>query len=225
MNSRRTAAFFRVEGPLVSRGTLAASAYIAANGRNLADRARRLGALALSAPVFGLLGQNDRTTANRMAWMSLRHMTEDRVAVLGEEYVGDSLKSHVLQSGVELVRQARRAGHHVVLLSEGIREIAEPLSAELGQADEILSNRLEYRSGECTGRLLSPVLGGNETVRWVKRYAEENDIDLSQSLAYGAHGPDMLLLAAVGKPCAVNPDYTLRRAAEEADWPVVYCRD
>jgi phosphoserine phosphatase len=29
------------------------------------------------------------------------------------------------------------------------------------------------------------------------------------------------MLAAVGRPCAVNPDYTLRRAAREAGWPVM----
>jgi phosphoserine phosphatase len=31
----------------------------------------------------------------------------------------------------------------------------------------------------------------------------------------------MLLLAAVGNPCAVNPDFTLRRAARDARWPIV----
>ena len=29
------------------------------------------------------------------------------------------------------------------------------------------------------------------------------------------------LLSAVGKPCVVNPDLTLRKAAKEADWPVM----
>ena len=37
--------------------------------------------------------------------------------------------------------------------------------------------------------------------------------------------PDMLLLAAVGKPCAVNPDFVLRRSARDADWPIIEYRD
>jgi phosphoserine phosphatase len=35
----------------------------------------------------------------------------------------------------------------------------------------------------------------------------------------------MLLLSAVGKPCAVNPDFVLRRSARDADWPIIEYRD
>ena len=35
----------------------------------------------------------------------------------------------------------------------------------------------------------------------------------------------VMLMGAVGEPCAVNPDFTLRRAAEQANWPVVYYDD
>ena len=54
-----------------------------------------------------------------------------------------------------------------------------------------------------------------------KRRIAEHGIDLGRSIAYAGHGPDLLLLAAVGRPCVVNPDFTLRKAAKEADWPVV----
>jgi phosphoserine phosphatase len=46
-------------------------------------------------------------------------------------------------------------------------------------------------------------------------------LDLEHSVAYAGHGPDLLLLSTVGIPCVVNPDFTLRKAAKEADWPVV----
>jgi phosphoserine phosphatase len=55
----------------------------------------------------------------------------------------------------------------------------------------------------------------------VRRYAQEHAIDLTRSLAYAAHGPDLLLMTAVGSACAVNPDFTLRRAARQADWPIL----
>jgi phosphoserine phosphatase len=65
------------------------------------------------------------------------------------------------------------------------------------------------------------VIGGHDSALWVRRYAEENHIDLAGSVVYAAHGPDLLLLSAVGRPCAVNPDFTLRRAARQADWPIL----
>ena len=219
-----TAAFFRVEGTLVSQGTLAATAYLAGNAQGFGERLLRLGGVALAAPVFGLLGQNDRTLANRVAHLAYRGMSEDRIAVLGEEYFDDVLKGKVLETGRDLLKKARADGRRIVLLSEGLSLVMDPLAAYLGGVDDLICNRLEFTDGEATGKLLDPVVGGHDGGRLIARYAAEHGIDLARSVAYAAHGPDMLLLAAVGSPCAVNPDFTLRRAAREADWPVMEYR-
>ena len=50
-NATASAAFFRVEGALVNRGVLAASAYFAANAQGMRERFLRLGQVALTAPV------------------------------------------------------------------------------------------------------------------------------------------------------------------------------
>jgi phosphoserine phosphatase len=121
------------------------------------------------------------------------------------------------------VKQAKRDGHRVVLLSEGIREIVERLGEVFG-ADQIVCNRLEYERGECTGKLLEPVVGGHDTGKWLRSYATEHGIDLAHSTAYAAYGADLLVLSAVGRPCAVNPDFALRAAARDADWPVLEYR-
>ena len=223
MSDYSTAAFFRAEGALVDRGALAVSAYFASNGKGFRERALRLGALALAAPVMGVVGQSDRNLANRAAYLACRRMGEDRVMELAEEYWEDVLSRRVLDRGRELVQDARRAGHRIVVVSEAIEPVIVPLAEDL-RADELVCNRLEFIEGEATGKLLEPVVGGHEGGRWVKEYAERNRIDLSRSLAYGAHGPDLLMLAAVGNPCAVNPDFTLRGAARDADWPVVEYR-
>ncbi len=221
----KTAAFFRVEGTIVSRGVLAATSYIAANGQGLTERALRVGGLAITAPLYGVLGQTDRTMANRMAYLAFRNMREDRVAVIGREYYDEVLKDKVLDSGVELLKQAKRDGHTTVLLSEGLDHVVGPLAKSLSRSvDHFVCNRLEYRDEFCTGRLIEPVIGGHETRKWLQSFADEHQIDLSKSVAYAAHGPDLLLLAAVGSPCAVNPDFALRRAATEADWPVMEYR-
>ncbi|HVZ36003.1 MAG TPA: hypothetical protein VG963_26430, partial [Polyangiaceae bacterium] len=81
-----TAAFFRVEGTLVDRGALGASAYFASNAQGFTERALRVGALALGAPLYGVLARSDRTLATRAAYAALRHMSEDRVAELADEY-------------------------------------------------------------------------------------------------------------------------------------------
>ena len=225
MNHRNTAAFFRVEGILLSRGVLAASAYIAANAKKFGERALRLGLVALAAPMHTVLGQTDRALAHRLVHLAFRGMTEDRVAVLSEEYADDILKDKLLDQGVELMKRAQGEGRRVVLLSDGIASIMQPFARHLRHYDELVCNHLEFRDGEATGRLLEPIVGGASGGRWLQHYASEHAIDLAHSSAYGSHGPDMLLLAAVGKPCAVNPDFVLRRSARDADWPIIEYRD
>ncbi len=200
---------------------MAASAYFAANGRGFRERAIRLGQVMLTAPVYQVLGQSDRILANRLAYLALRNMDEDRIVELADEYFRDVLRDAVLQGGVELLKRARREGHRVVLLSDGLSHVVEPLVAHLRQVDDFVCNRLEFRDGVATGRLLEPVVGGHDSARWAQRYAEEHGLDLAQSVAFAAHGPDLLLLSTVGHPCAVNPDFTLRRAAGQARWPIM----
>lgn len=217
-SSTTTAAFFRVEGVLTRRGALAAAAYLAANGQGFRERAFRLGQLALAGPAVALLRQNDRTLTNRMAWAACRGMSADRLAVLGEEFYEDYVSDKLLDSGLELVQRARRAGHRIVLVSEGVEAVVGPLARAVRGVDDFFCNRLEVVDGETTGRLTDPVFGGHDAGAWVRAYAEEHGVDLARSVAYAAKGPDLLLLAAVGEPCAVNADYTLRRAATEARW-------
>jgi len=223
LESTRTAAFFRVEGALLDRGALAAAAYFASNGQGFAERALRVGMLALAAPLHGLLRQADGTTAVRAAYAACRHMSEDRIAELADEYYEDLLAERLYDRGRELVKQARRDGHRVVLVSEGLEQVVAKL-AEVLRADDLVCNRLEFVDGQTTGKLLDPVIGGQQLGRWVRTYADEQAIDLSRSVAYAAQGPDLLLLAAVGQPCAVNPDFALRGAARDADWPVLEYR-
>jgi phosphoserine phosphatase len=150
-------------------------------------------------------------------------MSEDRVHELASEYYEDVLKQRIYERGRELIKQAKRDKHKVVLLSEGIDLVVARLASELG-ADDFVCNRLEYVRGDTTGKLLEPVVGGHDGGAYARRYAVEHGIDLTRSVAYAAHGADLLLLSSVGRPCVVNPDFALRAAARDADWPVIEYR-
>ena len=219
-------AYLRVEDILVDRGVLAAAAFFSANAQGFGERLFRLSQVAVAAPLFGLLSQNDRGTSTRMAWLSLRGMTEDRLAVLAEEYLEERLAPRILDGGLALLKRLRREKRKVVLLSESIEQLARPLAdrlaAQVGAAPyELICNRLELRRGEVSGSLLDPLVGDHDGGALIKRHAAEHGYDLGQASAYAAHGPDLLLLAAVGRPCAVNPDYTLRKAARASGWPLL----
>jgi phosphoserine phosphatase len=225
MTQTNTAAFVRVEGILLARGVLSAAAYLAANAKKFGERALRLGLVGLAAPVHRLLGQTDRALAHRLAHLAIRGMSRDRVEVLCEEYAEDVLKDTILDQGLELLKRLQAEGRRVVLLSDSIEPIMKPLARHLKHYDELVYNRIEFEDGEATGKLLDPVIGSNVGGRWLDDYAAAHRLELSRCAAYGAHGPDMLLLSRVGKPCAVNPDFVLRRSAKDADWPIIDYRD
>lgn len=221
MNDTNEAVFVRSEGVLAAPGARTAAAYFAANAAGLRERALRLGHLAWTAPVYEVLGQSDRVLANRLAYLALRGMSEDRISELAVEYWENVLCARVLGDGINLLKRARAERKRVVLLADSIEPVVQLLVEHLACVDDYVCNRLEFRDGLATGKLIDPVIGGHDGGRFVTTYAHEHAIDLSSSVAYGAHGPDVLMLAAVGRPCAVNPDYTLRRAAREAGWPVM----
>ena len=85
--------------------------------------------------------------ANRLAYLPLRGMSEDRIAVLAEEYFDGVLRERVLPQGTDLLRDARRDGHRVVLIGDGLRQVVEPLVAHLRHIDDFICNRLEFRDG------------------------------------------------------------------------------
>ncbi len=216
----KTAAFFRLEGTLTERTSLAASAWIASNAQGIGERFARLGNVALAAP-FAFVGElQTGSTATRMTWMGVRGMTEDRLVLLGEEYFDKYLRDSTLDIGKDLIAQARKQGRRIVLISDNVDLVVAPLAEQLG-ADDLICNRLEIRKRKATGRLEDPVIGGNVTGQWARSFASEHGIDLMGSWAYGASAADSLLLSAIGQPCVVNPDRQLRRLAKDHDWPVV----
>jgi phosphoserine phosphatase len=213
----RPAAFFRLEGVLLSRPPQLAAGWLAANDQRLRGRVGRLGALAAATPFA--LGLGDVGTGARLTWMGLRGLSEDRIEVLGEEYWATWLADHLRPTGVDLVERARREGLAVVLLSDHIEPIARHAAKAL-KADHLLANRPELRNGRATGRLVDPVVahfGG----RPLRDFAAQHDLDLAASRAYGSAASDQVLLSALPWPCAVHPDRVLRRVARELDWPVV----
>jgi len=200
--------------------TLAAAAWMAAGQQQVASRLTRLGAVAAAGLLSAPTPAQDRTTAVRMAWLALRGASEDRLAVLGEEYAHDKLIPSLNDAGMRLVSEARRRGLKLVVLTELIDVIAEHLAAHLG-AELLVCNRMTIRNGVATGSLEGDVFAGVFGGARAREFASEHGVDLDRSLAWGGCSTDATLLNTVGEPCAVHPDPALRRLARDLDWPVV----
>jgi thioester reductase-like protein/phosphoserine phosphatase len=149
--------FWRVEGSLVNLRTVRLFAFFAWNAQTFAERWTRLGGLALLALLRLLLSIASRRAATRLLHTVLRGVSQDRLDLLGEEYFEYVIKPRLRREGVEKLKQSMASNGRVVLVGQGLEHVIRPLASFLG-VKQFLANRLEFRDGLATGRLLEPVI-------------------------------------------------------------------
>ena len=149
--------FWRVEGSLLNLTAVRPVAFFTWNAQTFTERWARRGLMGMMAVTRPLLYAADRVFATRVMHAVLRGESRDRLDLLGEEFFHYFLKPHLKPRGVEKLREFTESGADVVLVSQGLDHIMRPLANYLG-VRRILSNRLDFREGIATGRLLDPVI-------------------------------------------------------------------
>ncbi len=149
--------YWRVEGSLLDLTVVKPVAFFTWNAQTFSERFRRRGLIFLMALLRPFLYSTNRKFATRVLHTALRGVTRDRLDLLGEEYFQYKLKPQLKTHGTERVRELVRSGADVVLVSQGLEHVMKPLALHLG-VKRIVANRLEFRDGVATGRLLEPVI-------------------------------------------------------------------
>ncbi|MGH9783897.1 MAG: SDR family oxidoreductase, partial [Terriglobia bacterium] len=153
-------------------------AFFARNAQTFAERWTRLGGLAILALIRPFLSIANRRAATRWLHTVLRGVSQDRLDLLGEEYFEYVLKSRLKQPGVEKLKECMASNGPVVLVGEGLEHVIRPLANFLG-VEQFLANRLEFRDGLATGRLLEPVLPPSGGLRRLTGFHAEARIPAS----------------------------------------------
>ncbi len=153
----REPVFWRVEGSLLNLTAVRPVAFFTWNAQSFLGRWARRGTMGVLAVARPFLYASDRVFATRVLHAVLRHTSRDRLDLLGEEFFEYFLKPRLKPRGVEALQRVIASGADVVLVSQGLDHIMRPLANHLG-VRRILSNRLDFRDGIATGRLLDPVI-------------------------------------------------------------------
>lgn len=149
--------FWRVEGSLLDLTAVRPVGFFSWNAQSFLERWSRRGAMGVLALARPVLYCTNRVFATRVLHMVLRGVSRDRLDLLGEEYFEYVLKPRLKQRGVAKLHDVLAGGADVVLVSQGLDHIMRPLANHLG-VKFLVCNRLDFRDGICTGRLLSPVI-------------------------------------------------------------------
>jgi alcohol-forming fatty acyl-CoA reductase len=158
--------YWRVEGSLLELGALRPVSFFTWNSRSYAERWARRAGMAGMALIRPFTYLTNRTFATRFLHTLLRGVSRDRLDLLGEEYFQYVLKPRLRREAVTKLQDALQRGEQIVLVSQLLDHILKPLARHFG-ATKIIGNRLEFRDGIATGRLLDPVVRPRGPLAWI----------------------------------------------------------
>ena len=217
--SRRTAAFFDVDGTLVQ--TTIVHYYMYFRMRRMSPRIAKLwrAAYLLKCGYYLVLDKISRSRLNIIFYRSYAGLSVADIKAQVQNCYHDIIEPRRFEQVADCLGEHRAAGNDLVLVSGSIDFIIAPLAREWG-ITSVLAPSLVEANGRFTGELDGPPVGEEEKARRIQRFAAEHDIDLSRSHAYGDSIADLPMLEAVGIPHAVNPDKALTPIAKTRGWPI-----
>lgn len=111
------------------------------------------------------------------------------------------------------VRTLKRLGYHVGIVSGGFSMLTDRFVAELG-LDFAAASSLVVRDGRLTGDLDGRVIDRAGKAAALRRFADQFDVPLTQTVAVGDGANDIDLLETAGLGIAFNGKAALRAAAD-----------
>jgi len=214
------AAFYDLEGTLVSTNLVHTLSFYARRQQGLLDSFKKSATTFLSLPLFAVTDQYSRKVFNDLYFKRYKGVKEDRLRFLADDLFFSVLKPAVFPGAYELLEKSRSLGLRRVVVTGALDVSVKPLMEHLG-IKEYVANRLEFVNGVATGRLLPPVMAAATKASWIRVYAEREGLSLSDSYAYTDSMSDLPMLSIVGHPAAINPDMRLRQTALHHDWPIL----
>ena len=137
---------------------------------------------------------------------------------------------HFLPDALSQTAWHATLGHAIVLVTGTLAPLAHQAAIALAlrlaargvtSSIAVCATRLEERNGRYTGEIIGEAMFGPAKARAIRRIAADEGFDLPRCYAYADSGSDRWMLAAVGRPAAVNPAPQLEQVARLHDWPIL----
>jgi HAD superfamily hydrolase (TIGR01490 family) len=193
---------------LVASGLVDSTWYKAQNDKFYADYcAGQLDIIAYSEFVFGFLAQHEM----------------DYLQKLHQQFMVQVIQPLMLPKAQALIEKHRVAGDYLLIITATNRFITQPIGEALG-VSEVLATEPEFENNRYTGKVAGvPCYKEGKITRYQAWLATKN-MCFEQVYFYSDSHNDLPLLTVVDTPIAVDPDDTLKRYAEQHNWPVLSLR-
>jgi HAD superfamily hydrolase (TIGR01490 family) len=214
------AAFYDVDGTLVSTNLVHAFAFYARNDQGILKSFGRTAATLAGLPIFAAAELYSRKVFNDIFFKWYKGQSEDRLRYLADDLFEEVIRPAVYPGTLPLLEKSKSMGLRQVAVTGALDITVKPLLRHLGITDYV-ANRLEFVDGRATGRLKPPVMASATKASWIRSYSEREGLSLNDCYAYADSMSDLPMLSVVGHPTATNPDLRLKGTALRHDWPIV----
>jgi HAD superfamily hydrolase (TIGR01490 family) len=211
-------AVFDVDGTLVETNVVEYFLWMRLRAQPLEDWPGFMAQMLREAPRWLYLERRSRAEFQRSFYREYDGLDYEVMKKLGREALDAVTLRRIYPEGMRRIREHKRAGHRVLLLTGALDVVVEPL-AELLDV-EVDCAHLLTKEGRLTGDLQSPPPAGEARGTLLEEYAARHGIVLSESFAYADSLSDLGMLELVGTPVAVNPDARLSQVAGQRGWRI-----
>ncbi|MHB8588034.1 MAG: HAD-IB family hydrolase [Candidatus Dormibacteraceae bacterium] len=215
---RDVLAVFDVDGTLVETNVVEYFLWMRLRAQPIDEWPGFMAQMLREAPRWLYLERRSRAEFQRSFYREYDGLDYEVMKGLGREALDAVTLRRIYPEGMRRIREHKRAGHRVLLLTGALDVVVEPL-AELLDV-EVDCAHLLVKDGRLTGDLQSPPPAGEARGTLLEEYAAGNGIVLSESFAYADSLSDLGMLELVGTPVAVNPDARLSQVAGQRGWRV-----
>jgi phosphoserine phosphatase len=151
------AAFYDLDGTLLSCNMVTMFAYYARNDRSPLRGVIKFAGVLLRVPIFIALDLRSRSLFNRWSFKAYQGMNRDRLIGLSDDLFEVTLKPSIFPHAQKLIDMTRELGYRNVLVTGTLDFMVRPIALHFG-IDEVICNRLEFRKHEATGRVLGELI-------------------------------------------------------------------
>ena len=212
-----TVALFDMEGTIITSNVVESYVWTKMADLEPDEWPRELVSVFGKIPSYLQIDRRDRGDFLRTFFRRYEGASVDGVQRLIDHHVGEFMLQKASAASIRRIREHRAAGQRTILITAAAEIFVRPLAPLF---DIVIGCELEVRDGRYTGFMSSPPLVGEARAAWLRRYAQQEGIDLKHSYAYADSYSDLPLLRAVGNPVAVSPDSALYRYARRRRWPI-----
>jgi len=211
-------AVFDVDGTLLETNVVEFFLWMRLRAQPLEEWPAFMARMLRQAPRWLYLERRSRAEFQRSFYREYDGLDPQVMKQLGREALDAVTLRRVYPEGMRRIREHKRAGHRVLLLTGALDVVVEPL-AELLDV-EVDCAHLLVKDGRLTGDLQSPPPAGEARAALLEDYAERSGVTLGESFAYADSLSDLPMLEMAGTPVVINPDARLSQMASQRGWRV-----